>query len=252
MNARGNVHRCAECEGFPPRAAAHLANDYRPRVDADTHRKPRAVRRIEIVIAPTNRRNNLATGTHRACRIVLVCLRETEINQNTVAQKLGDIPSVAIDCLARACLISAHDFAIVFRIDARRQCRGSHQIAKHHSELATLRLDTDAARCWVLRRGWRRSLPNPFEHVAAARCDPLDRHQLLDQLLGCRVVNAELAFQYSERHTALLFKKGLCLSKCLEIGHLRPWRGQRYLCHGPKRMTNWRGTPGSAGIKRRV
>jgi hypothetical protein len=105
---------------------------------------------------------------------MLVGARITEIGEHPVAHVFGDKPAGALDDRCDAAMIGADHSAQIFRIEARRQCRRTDEIAEQHRQLPPLGL-----RCWrrrrqlprLLRSGQRRGALaqrcNGFEELAA-------------------------------------------------------------------------------------
>jgi hypothetical protein len=84
------------------------------------------------------RLDDFDAGVDRSRCIVFVSMRESEVRQNAVAHVSGNEAIVARDNLARAFLIAAYDIAQVLGVERVRQLGRSHEIAKHHGELAAL------------------------------------------------------------------------------------------------------------------
>jgi uncharacterized protein YunC (DUF1805 family) len=78
---------------------------------------------------PVDQRQPASCG---ALRIVLVCLRIPEIDQDAVAHVAGDKPAKSLDNLGDAAMVSADDSAQILGIEPRGQGRRADQIAEHH------------------------------------------------------------------------------------------------------------------------
>ena len=62
-----------------------------------------------------------------------------EIDQQPIAEELGDIPLIAGDHLGGRLLIGPHHFAPVFGVELAGEHRRVHQIAEQYGELAAFR-----------------------------------------------------------------------------------------------------------------
>ena len=91
-----------------------------------------AARRVfRVVMAWTMPR----PGVHRAPGIVFMGRGVAKIDQQPIAEVLGNMALVALDDLGRGLLVGAHHGAQVFRVELARELRGAHQVAEQHREL---------------------------------------------------------------------------------------------------------------------
>jgi hypothetical protein len=149
LQPRGDVWRLAECESLGRSAFTNLAHDDEPGMNADACLDGRhAIRLPARSIAGSKCRDNVQAGLHRAARIVLVRLRIAEVDEQSVAEILRDLPFEAVNDRGTGALIVAHDCSPVFGIESLGQRRRPDQIAEHHGKLAAL-----AGGLHVQRRG---------------------------------------------------------------------------------------------------
>jgi hypothetical protein len=135
------VRRLADDRGFRCGAFADLvADDHRSGGDADSHREldPRGPRDRGIQLR--HRLHDIETRPRRTLGLVLMGARVAEIDQDAVAHVFRDKAVVAPDRRAAAVLIRRDDIAQIFGVHPGRECRRSHQVAKHHGQLAALSL----------------------------------------------------------------------------------------------------------------
>ena len=72
-----------------------------------------------------------------------------KIDQQPIAEVLGDMALVGLDNLGSGLLVGAHDRTQVFRVELAGELRGAHQVAEHHSQLSPFRIRSAACQ----RRG---------------------------------------------------------------------------------------------------
>ena len=77
---------------------------------------------------------------HRPLGIIFMGLGIAEVDQQAIAEILGDIPVIAGDHLGAGLLIGPHDLAPVFRVELAGEHGRVHQIAEQHGELAAFGL----------------------------------------------------------------------------------------------------------------
>jgi hypothetical protein len=94
---RRDVRGVAEGKGLALRSAAHLAHDDRAGVDADPRGQPDAVLRLERLVQRAESRQDLASRPDGPLGVVLVRLRVPEVDEQAVAQVLGDVALVTLD-----------------------------------------------------------------------------------------------------------------------------------------------------------
>ena len=67
-------------------------------------------------------------------------LRIAKVNQQAIAEILGNVALEALDDLDTGLLIGAHHFAVVFGIELTGEAGGIHQVTEQHRELAPFRV----------------------------------------------------------------------------------------------------------------
>ena len=88
------------------------------------------------------------SGPHGALGVIFMRQGVAEVDQQAIAEILGDMPLKAGDHLGAGVLIGPHHLAQVFRIELTGKSRGVHQVTEQHGELAAFRL-------WRSGSGWR-------------------------------------------------------------------------------------------------
>ena len=83
---------------------------------------------------------------HGTPGIVFVSRRVAKIDQQPIAEILGNMPLVACDDLGRGLLIGAHYGAQVFGVELAGELRGAYQVTEQHRELPAFRLRGKADR----------------------------------------------------------------------------------------------------------
>ena len=141
LQTRRQVWRLADDRGFRCGSFADLvADDHRPGGDPDPHRELDPGRPVECGIQLRHRIDDIETRPHRTLGLVLMGARVAEIDQDAVAHVLRDKAVVMPDRRTAAALIRRDDIAQIFGVHPGRECGRSHQIAKHHRQLAALGL----------------------------------------------------------------------------------------------------------------
>jgi len=117
--------------------------------------------------------------------IIFVSHRKAEVDQETIAKELGDMPIVALDNVGTHPLICMHYVTPVFWVELAGKTSGVHQVTEHDRELSTFRVRRySLERCdlqgglflhtrlwgWLSRlRGYGRGFysgPSPHEYSA--------------------------------------------------------------------------------------
>ena len=134
LQARRHVRRLPhDVRALPGRFPNDVADHDRSRIDAHAHREGR----IEHVVGRANggdRIEDRQSAAHGSFRIVLVRLRATEVDKDTIAEILGDVPVVACHDVRARVVIGANHVAQVFRVDAGRERGRVDEVAEHHGE----------------------------------------------------------------------------------------------------------------------
>jgi hypothetical protein len=77
---------------------------------------------------------------HRPLGIIFMCLRVAEINEQAIAQVLGDVATEAGDCLGGGVMILPNDLAPVLRIELPGDGGRPNEVAEENGELPPLAL----------------------------------------------------------------------------------------------------------------
>ena len=143
-------------------------------------------------------------GPHRPLGIIFVRQGVAEVDQEAIAEVLGDMPLKAGDHLGAGVLIGPHHLAQLFRVELARQARRVHQITEQHGELPAFGLRR--RRCgWEGRSrrarghpGWRAetALSRPHQHRAVlVHRELFDLNQLHLEVGQILVIEGELALE---------------------------------------------------------
>jgi hypothetical protein len=79
-------------------------------------------------------------ASYRPLCIVFMRLRIAKVDQQAIAQILGNVAVKALDDFSTGLLIGAHHLAVVFRIELTGEAGGIEQITEQHRELAAFGL----------------------------------------------------------------------------------------------------------------
>ena len=74
-------------------------------------------------------------GPHRPLGVIFVRQGVAEVDQEPIAEVLGDMPLEAGDHFGAGGLIGLHHLAQLFRVKLAGQCGGVHQVTEQHGEL---------------------------------------------------------------------------------------------------------------------
>jgi hypothetical protein len=73
-----------------------------------------------------------------------------EVDEQAIAQVLGNMPLVPLDHACAGLLISLHNRLVVFRVELGRERGGADEVTEHHGQLTTLTFGS-----WnVMRDAW--------------------------------------------------------------------------------------------------
>ena len=158
LQTRRQVRRLADDRGLRCGSFADLvADDHRPGGDADPHRELDPGRPADCGIQLRHRIDDIETRPHRALGLVLMGARVAEIDEDAVAHVLRNKAVVAPDRRAAPVLERRDDIAQILGVHPGRECGRSHQVAKHHGQLAALGLGWRRCgrrhRCWCRCQG---------------------------------------------------------------------------------------------------
>jgi hypothetical protein len=181
LEPRGHVEGVAQRQRLLPLPTPHLAHHHGAGVDAHAGLKTHSVLRLQPGIERGELVQHLAARPHRPLRVVLVGLRVAEVDEQPVAQVLGDTAVVAPDRVCAARLVDLHHAAVSLGVEPLRETGRVHQVAEHHRQVPML-----AA---LRERPRRRGFLGRFRQLPAHR----DRIERLDQRLDRDVAPGGLA-----------------------------------------------------------
>ena len=136
----GHVRRVAQRQPFLATATAHRAHDHQAGMDAHPDRQLDPALGHEALVQPSHGLHHAEGGAHGALAIVLVRLRVAEVDEQAVAEVLGDVPLEALDHLGAHALVCAYHLAQFLRIQAGGEGGRADQVAEEHGEVAPFRL----------------------------------------------------------------------------------------------------------------
>jgi hypothetical protein len=131
-----------------PPASAHLSHHHRPGVDARPHREPNAFLSFQARVQHLHGLNNPQAGAHRPLGIVFMRLRKAKIDEQAIAEVLGNITVEALDDGSTGGLIGADHVPQVFGIELAGEFGRVRQVTEHHRELAAFGVRR------IRRSGW--------------------------------------------------------------------------------------------------
>jgi hypothetical protein len=140
LQPRGDVERFAESLLVMARASAYVIDDHQagmaPKSDVEGYSAFLGQARVELAHCL----HNSEAGAHGPLRIVFVCSGVAEVDEQSIAEVIGDMPLVAGDHLGARLLIGQHHLAQLFGIELTGKRRRIDQITKQDGELPALRV----------------------------------------------------------------------------------------------------------------
>ena len=115
-----------------------LPDDHQPGMDTEAHSDPHPVALLQVGIKGLHGPDNPEAGAHGALGVVFMGLGIAKVDEQAIAEILGNVPVHALDHLSTGVLVGAHDLAEVFRVELTREAGGIHKVAEHDGELAAL------------------------------------------------------------------------------------------------------------------
>jgi hypothetical protein len=147
LEPRRNVGRLPERQVLvPPTAPHHLHHDGAG-VDAEPHGQLDAILCRQTGIQGGDGLDDAQAGVHRAPGLVFMGRGVAEIDQQPIAEVLGDVAFILPDDFRRGLLVGAHHGAPVFGVELTGELSGAHQVTEQHGELAAFGFGG--------RAGWR-------------------------------------------------------------------------------------------------
>ena len=147
-----NVGRFPERQVLVPPAPTHHPHHDRAGVDAEPHGELDTVLCRQAGIQGGDGLDNAQAGVHRAPGLVFMGRGVAKIDQQPIAEILGDMTLVVLDDLGRGLLVGAHHGAQVFGVELAGELRGAHQVTEQHRELPSFRLRGRTSRRYGLYR----------------------------------------------------------------------------------------------------
>src|SRR5712692_8208394 len=138
LQARRDVRRFAKGQFLLPAPAADLAHHYEAGVNSDAQGQGDIPFTVEARIQGLHRRENAQGGPPGTLWVVLVSDRVAEVDEEAVAEILGDVAVEAIDHSGADFLIAANDLAQDLGVEPRREIRRANEVTKHDGELPAL------------------------------------------------------------------------------------------------------------------
>jgi hypothetical protein len=136
LEPRREVGRFPERQMLVPLTTSHHPHHDRARVDAEPHGELNPVLRRQTGIQGGDGLDNAQTGVHGASGIVFVSRGVAKIDQQPIAEVLGDVAFVTLDDFGRCFLVGADDRTQVFRVELAGELCGAHEVAEHHGKLS--------------------------------------------------------------------------------------------------------------------
>jgi hypothetical protein len=136
LQTGSEIRGLAKGELFLPGTAAYLSHHHQPGM------APQAYGEVHPVLLPQARvelsdgLDHPEAGPHSPLGIVFVCQGVPEVDQQAIAEILGDMPLKAGDDLGASLLIGAHHLPEVFGIKLAGQHRRVDEVTEQHGELA--------------------------------------------------------------------------------------------------------------------
>ena len=132
-----------------PPAATHLPHHDGAGVDAEPYGEVHTVLYRQAGIQGGDGLDNAQASMHRTPGIIFMGHGVAKIDEQPIAEVLGDMTFVVLDDLGSGLLVSAHHRAQVFRVELTRELCGAHQVTEQHGQLAAFGVGGVVDRC-----GW--------------------------------------------------------------------------------------------------
>ena len=147
-----DVGRFPERQVLVPPTPTHHPHHDRAGVDAKPHGELDTVLCRQTGIQGGDGLDNAQAGVHGAPGLVFMGRGVAKIDQQPIAEILGDMTRVVLDDLGRGLLVGAHHGAQVFGVELAGELCGAHQVAEQHRELPSFRLWGRTSRRYGLYR----------------------------------------------------------------------------------------------------
>ncbi len=123
-------------------------------MNTDAHAELDAMAPAKASVERLDTRHDAEARVHRPPGVILVRLGIAEIDEQPVADVLGDVAVEAADCFGAGFLGGTQHLAQVFRIQLLGERRRADQVAEHHRQLATLGIGESGSGPLCRRYGW--------------------------------------------------------------------------------------------------
>ena len=146
---------------------------------------------MEALVERPNRVEDREPRPNRALRVVFARIGPAEVDEQSIAEVLGDVAAPALDCGACGLLVLSDDVAPLLGVELLRERGRADQVAEENRELPALarRRDCCSARLGRPRRTTGRRL---------VTCGNQRRSAIAAELLARRVVRAAVRASVSE------------------------------------------------------
>src|SRR5258706_9823453 len=131
LHARGEVQGGADHRVLAPVAAADEAGEPRPTVDADTDGDARQPRTLEFGVVEFQRGTDRERRLYRVVALPGVRLQRAEEDEDAVAEKGTDAPTVLGDAVADELEVAVQHTCQRLRIEPLGERRVAHQVGEH-------------------------------------------------------------------------------------------------------------------------
>ena len=132
LHAGGDIHRVSHRGVLDAQVRSDLADDDRPRVDADAN--------VQVQVVTSDRLDDLEARRNGAMRVVLMGDRCAEEREDRIAHQPSHRAFVAVDRDDQELEDLVHDLGPRFGIEALRHGRGTDDVAEQHRHDAPLAL----------------------------------------------------------------------------------------------------------------
>ena len=132
-----------------PPATPHHPHHDGASMDTKPHGEVHPILARQMGIQGGNGLDDAQAGIHRAPGIVFMGCGVAKIDEQSIAQILGDMALVGLDDLSCGLLVGAHHGTQVFGVELAGQLGRAHQVAEQYRELPPFRVRSAACQ----RRG---------------------------------------------------------------------------------------------------
>jgi hypothetical protein len=146
LEPRCNVGRFPERQVLVPPATSHHPDHDRTGVDAESYGELDTVLCRQTGVQGGDGLNNAQASVHGTPGLVFMGCGVAKVDQQPIAEVLGNMPLVVLDDLSRGLLVGAHHGAQVFGVELTGELRGTHEVAEQHRELAPFCVGSTAGR----------------------------------------------------------------------------------------------------------